>query len=295
MPGRVVPAGPVRQVRSAVMRTPERIAGWGSSVLLLPRVVRLAVRAPRDWRAAWERYWGNVRSTGVGGDVLWDAGDLEESGIYERLAGEYLDTDLPLVDAGCGNARFTRHLVPLFPSTVGVDLSHNALVRAAEESAGLDNLTFAVADLTEPAAGREIRELVGGDANVFIRGVLHVLEPADRVAVAGNLHTIVGARGRVLLAETNFPGSKLQYLRLLGATPGHIPAPLERAIAGIPSPGHFGVAERQAAFPAADWDVVADGATDIMTIPLRDGSAAEHIPGYFAILVPTAARTDPSR
>jgi len=270
----------------------ERFLGWAGSALLLPRVAWLAIHAPKDWRAGWERYWANVHSTGVGGDVLWDSGDLDEIPHYQALIREHLDTSLPLVDVGCGNGRFTRRLAPLFPATIGVDLAANAVSLARAESSGEDMPTFAPVDITDPRAGSDIRSMIDGDANVFVRGVFHVLDPPDRAAAARNLHTIVGIHGRVLLAETNFPGSKMQYLRHLGATPRRIPRPLERAIADIPAPGHFGAGERGAAFPARDWRVVADGATDILTIPLRGATAAEHIPGYYAVLASRSAGTD---
>ena len=278
------------------MPTRQRVARRGRQALLLPRVASLAVRAPKDWRSGWERYWGSVRSTGVGGDVLWDAGDLAEGAAHRLLAADHLDTALPLVDVGCGNGRFTRRLASLFPRTVGVDLSANAVARARMESAGrnphedtdteadTDTLTYRTLDVTRPGAGRDLVAAIGENANVFVRGLFHVLEPADRVVAARNLRAIVGARGRVLLAETNFPGSKMDYLQFLGATPWHIPAPLERAIADIPAPGHFGATELRAAFPAAAWRLVADGDADIMTIPLHGDGVAGHIPGYYAVL-----------
>lgn len=267
----------------------ERIAGWGRDALLLPRVALLAARAPRDWRVGWERYWANVTATGIGGDVLWDTGDLDETQTYRKLVHEHLDTSLPLVDVGCGNGRFTRGLAPLFPTTIGVDLARTAIDRAMAESAGLAGLTFDTLDIAVPGAARPLAAAIGQDANVFVRGVFHILEPADRLVAARNLRALVGSRGRVLLAETNFPGSKLEYLRHLGATPRHIPRPLQRAIADIPAPGHFGREECRIAFPQAQWSVVDDGVADILTIPLHDTPApdVEHIPGYYAVLAPT--------
>ena len=279
------------------MNRSEQVAGWVSSALLVPRAAWLSARAPKDWRAGWEQYWGNVRSTGVGGDVLWDTGDLEEASTYVDLARSHLDRSIPLVDVGCGNGRFTRRLGPLFTETIGVDLSANAVARARTESAGQVGLSFRTMDVTAGGAGTDLAASIGRDANVFVRGVFHVLEPADRVVAARNLRAIVGGAGRVLLAETNFPGSKLEYLRHLGASPRHIPAPLQRAMSDIPAPGHFGAPERRAAFPESEWSVVDDGVTDILTIPLHDragpAAAPECIPGYYAILEPADRPSDP--
>jgi len=211
-------------------------------------VAWLAARTPRDWRVGWERYWSSVEATGVGGDVLWDTGDLDEIQTYRTLIRQHLDTSLPLIDVGCGNGRFTRRLAPLFPTTIGVDLARAAVVRARQESAGVAGLTFDTLDAAVPDAARPLAASAGQDVNVFVRGVLHVLEPADRVVMAQNLRALVGSRGRVLLAETNFRGSKMDYLRHLGATPRHLPGPLRRAIAATPAPN---AADRAGGQPGA--------------------------------------------
>ena len=257
-----------------------------SRMMLVPHVVWVAMRTPKDTAVGWERFWGSVRATGVGGDVLWDTGDLDEMDAYLAIMAEHLDPTLPIVDVGSGNGRFTRRLTSAFPSAMGVDIAENAVDRAHRESDGLAAVSFRALDATAADAGEKIRADIGADANVFVRGVLHILDPAGRVAFARTLHQVVGVRGRVFLAETNFRGSALGYLEHLGATARHIPAPLERAIADLPRPGHFGEPERVDVFPASEWLVVADGPADIETIPLRGTSEPEHIPGYYAVLAP---------
>lgn len=256
--------------------------------LLIPRVAWLARRSPRDPDRGWNRYWGQVRGTGVGGDVLWDTGDLDEALSYLDLMRAHLDMGLPMVDIGCGNGRFTRRLAAHVPKVLGVDLAANAIARAVSESAGLPNVTFRVLDAAAPGATTPIATEMA-PANVFVRGVFHVLTPAEQAVVARNLLPLVGTTGRVFLTETNYRGSPLGYLRHLGATPGRIPAPLERAIQTIPQPGHFGPQERHQAFPDADWTVLSDGATDVQTIPLNGSTEPEHIPGYYAIITATTA------
>ncbi len=270
-------------------RWPAQVGRWLSGALLLPRVAWMGSHAPRDHHQGFERYWSKVEHTGVGGDVLWDTAELDEMAVYLELARTYLDPDLPLVDAGCGNGGFTRRLAPLFPSTLGVDFAESAIARAQAEAGATPGLAFRAVDLTLPGAGSRIRSEMGRDANVFVRGVFHILKGGERSAMATNLLPIVGGRGRLLLAETNFPGTLLGYLRHLGASAQHIPPALERAIVDLPTPGHFGVKERRATFGDRDWTVVAEGATEIEAIPLHDQPDAEHIPGYFAILAPSAA------
>jgi SAM-dependent methyltransferase len=256
--------------------------------LLIPRLIRLSSAAPKDPRTAWEQFWGDIRSTGATGDVLWDSGsDHELNGYLPKMV--QLDRSLPVVDVGCGNGSLTRLLAGHFPHALGLDYSANAVDRAKQESAGITTASFAVCDMTAPDAARTVAtalEAAGwtGDANVFIRGVLHVLDRDGRSALAANLLPVVGTRGGVFLAETNFPGTPVDYVSHLGATRHSIPAPLEWAIKGLPMPGRFGAAQRSKAFPASEWTLVEEGSTSIETRPLSNPSAPELIPGYYAML-----------
>lgn len=253
--------------------------------LLIPRVAWLGMHTPKDLLTGWNHYWGSVRSTGVGGDVLWDTGDLDEVPIYLPLMAEHFDLSLPIVDVGCGNGRFTRRLAEHFPATIGVDLSPRAVELAQRESADSPILEFRALDATVPGATAPLAEQYA-PVNVFVRGVFHILSPEARLRMARNLMPLLGSRGRVFLSETNYRGTALGYLESLGATPRWLPEPLERAIRDLPRPGHFGESERAASFPAADWELLADGSTVIETIPMRTATDPERIPGYFAVLAP---------
>lgn len=256
--------------------------------LLIPRLIRLSSAAPKDPLTAWDQYWGNVRSTGATGDVLWDSGSAHELNGYLPTLKQ-LDPTLPIVDVGCGNGSFTRLLAQHFPHALGLDYSANAVARARQEAAGITTASFAVCDMTAPDAARTVATALAaagwaGDANVFIRGVLHVLDRNGQSALAGNLLPVVGNRGGVFLAETNFPGTPVDYVSHLGATRNSIPAPLEGAIRGLPMPGRFGAAQRAKAFPTADWNLVEEGSASIETRPLSNPSSPDLIPGYYALL-----------
>jgi SAM-dependent methyltransferase len=213
--------------------------------------------------------------------VLWDSGADAERRQYLPVLRAHLDASLPVIDIGCGNGTFTRWLAGLFPQAVGIDVSAQAILRAGHENAG-KTARFLEFDAAAPGAGKELQALAG-EANAFVRGVLHVLAPRDRAQLAANLHTLVGTRGRVFLTETNFRGGPLRYVQHLGATAGQIPAPLRRAIQTLPMPGHFGPAERSTAFPTGSWDLVTDGTAWIHTVAMADGQTKK-IPAYYAVL-----------
>lgn len=257
--------------------------------LLLPKLVKLSSNAPKDPSVAWDQYWGGVGATGARGDVLWDSGSDHELRAYLEHLTRQLDPSLPVVDVGCGTGVFSRALAAHFPHVLGVDVSANAVARAAAESEGLERVSYVAADMTSPAGTRVVTEALAAagfpdEANIFIRGVLHVLKKTAQAALAAQLHPLVGKRGRVFLAETDFRGNPIQYVSHLGATLHSIPAPLEKAIRGLPMPGRFGTEQRRRAFPEASWDVVEDGAVTIETRPLTSADRPEQIPGYFAVL-----------
>lgn len=259
-------------------------AGAGSArALLLPRVAVLGARAPRNPHVGWNRFWAGVTETGDGGDVLWDTSSHHELDGYLQLIGQHLDAALPIVDVGCGNGRFTRALSTEFPCALGVDLSPHAVSRARDESAGFPAARYLAMDVTAAGAGTSLRAEVG-EANVFVRGVFHVLDGPARVALAANLLDLVGMRGRVFLAETDFRGTGLGYIAHLGATARRIPHALAQAISSLPRPGHFGGPERIETFPTAAWELVDEGSTVIETVPLRGPVQSEQVPGYFAVL-----------
>jgi SAM-dependent methyltransferase len=239
--------------------------------LLLLRVIRLSSRAPRDVRSRWNSFWT------ASGDVLWDAEDPAEAARYGALLAEYADPDLPVVDLGCGSGLVTR---ALGERVVGVDIAPAAIARAGEGD-------FRVGDITDPALGRSLHDELG-DCTVFVRGVLHVLDPPARRRVAETAAALVGSRGRVLLAETDYQGPLLGYLESLGAGPHGVPGPLASALeTGIPRPRPFGDAELADAFPPARWErVLVDHTATIAAVPMRVAGVREQIPGHLAILRP---------
>jgi SAM-dependent methyltransferase len=254
-------------------------------MLMIPRVAALGAKAPRNPTVAWDRFWHDVRSTGTGGDVLWDLDTEDEFTRYRSLMGAHFDCSLPIIDIGCGNGRFTRWLASMFPLAVGIDMAATAVDRARAESGGRTGLDFVTMDATDRTAGSRLNSRYG-DANIFVRGVFHVLDHSSQLGVAATARRIAGNTGGILLAETDFRGSGLAYLQHLGATARSIPMPLQRAIGGLPRPGQFGSAERANCFPDDQWQLIVDGPTEIKTVPMRSTTQPENIPGYVAVLVP---------
>lgn len=252
-------------------------------MLLVPTVVRLTSRVPRDPAAAWDGYWRGIHTTGRSGDVLWDSGSQTEHAQYSDAVLAHFDPALPVIDVGCGNGTNTRWLAGLFPRVIGIDVSTGAVELARREAEGVPNVDFMVMDAAGVGAGEHLLEQTG-PANVFVRGVFHVLKPDKQSSLAANLRTVIGRSGRVFLAETNFQGNSLAYLQQLGATPRKIPRQLQSALENLPRPGRFGAQERHSIFPDTDWQLIADGPVNIEVVPMKSTDLSQQVPGYFALL-----------
>ena len=255
-----------------------------SKYLLIPQLIWYGVRSPRDQGMAWDRFWASIQCTGQDGEVLWDAASADELNGVRAHALMHMATDLPVVDVGCGNGRFSRLLAGSFPRVLGIDVSAHAVRRAEDESGDVDNVTFRVLDASAPGAGKQLFDELG-EANVFMRGVLHILDAEQRERVAANLRALIGQRGVVYFAETNYAGDPLDQLVAQGATPTSMPEPIRKCLAaGLRPPRHFGDAQLAALFPPTYWETLDSGPTTMHGVPLTGKDKFESIPGFYAIV-----------
>jgi SAM-dependent methyltransferase len=251
--------------------------------LLLPRLALTARGAGRSQRQAWERYWSGVRRTGPDGEVLWDTGEPAEFELTADALRRHADLALPMVDLGCGSGRQARALTGLAPRVIGIDGSAAAIDRARRDAGG-ERVEHRVADIAEPGLGARLSAEIG-DANVHVRGVLHVLTDGERVAVTATIAALLGRRRTLYLCETDHTGDALDYLVSQGARPTRLPAPVHRLISsGVRAPRHFGPAELARAFPAPAWRVLEQGPTVLYGLPVEPGGAPQRIPARYAVL-----------
>ncbi|MFE5256934.1 class I SAM-dependent methyltransferase [Streptomyces coelicoflavus] len=150
------------------------------------------------YRDAWESFWHEA--SGDRGAVFWDAEPTLTAGRHLAHFEPHLtDPALPLIDLGCGNGTQTRYFAERFPHVVGADLSAAALGHARHaDPAGL--AAYRQLDAADKAETETLHAELG-DANVYVRGVLHQCEPDDRQPLADALAVLLGARGRAFLVE----------------------------------------------------------------------------------------------
>ncbi|MEU6064391.1 class I SAM-dependent methyltransferase [Streptomyces sp. NPDC047082] len=150
------------------------------------------------YREAWEGFWREAPDEQ--GAVFWDAEPALSAGIHLALFEPHLtDPGLPLLDLGCGNGTQTRFLADRFPHVVGADIAAAALDHARHaDRAG--QASYRLLNAAEKSETETLHAELG-DANVYMRGVLHQCEPDDRQPLVDGIAALVGERGRALLVE----------------------------------------------------------------------------------------------
>jgi len=223
---------------------------------------------------SWEHWWATL--DGTPGEIVWDAdatdlaNDLE---FFKRL----FDAGLPVVDFGCGNGRQSRLLARHFERVVGVDFSPSAV----EHARAVDtppNVGYRVLDARDPADAQRLHAELG-DVNVYVRGVLQAMPPADRPRAIESLARLAGEAGTVFAKELT-PEAAPYFAKLVerhGLTPG-----MARMLQQIP-PGQITLPELLSLFSYASLDVVATGTSHMHTVNRWPDGEVVIVPAIYAI------------
>ncbi|RSS97308.1 class I SAM-dependent methyltransferase [Streptomyces sp. WAC02707] len=184
------------------------------------------------YRMAWESFWSEAPEGQ--GAVFWDAEPMLTAGRHlAHFEPHLVDPGLPMIDLGCGNGTQTRYLAERFGYVVGADLSAAALDHARRaDPAG--RAVYRQLDATDKAEAQTLHAQLG-DANVYVRGVLHQCEPDDRQPLADALATLLGDRGRAFLVEPSQESKTI--LRDLAQGPEGPPAKLAPVLRHGLTPG----------------------------------------------------------
>ncbi|MFB7244522.1 SAM-dependent methyltransferase [Streptomyces populi] len=223
------------------------------------------------YREAWEGFWREA--PGGQGGVLWDAEPALTAAVHlARFEPHLTAPDLPLVDLGCGNGTQTRFLADRFPTVVGTDLAPAALDHArTADPAG--RARYRLLDAADEAEAEALHAELG-DANVYMRGVLHQTEPHDRQPLADGLATLTGDRGRVFLVELAEAAGPL--LRALAQGPDGPPAKLAPVFRHGIAPGEVADAAVPEHLRRAGLTVLASGELPLLTTEhTSDGTLIE--------------------
>ena len=231
------------------------------------------------YREAWEGFWREAPEEQ--GAVFWDAEPALTAGIHLAIFEPYLtDAGLPLVDLGCGNGTQTRFLADRFLHVLGADLSAAALDHA-RQSDPAGQATYRLLDAVEKGEAETLHAELG-DANVYMRGVLHQAEPDDRQALVDGIAALVGERGRAFLVELS-EAAKPVLMGLAQGPTGPPPklAPIFRH--GI-APGEVSDDAVPAYLYAAGLTVLASGELPLTTTEYRSDGTRIELPSKWLVV-----------
>ncbi|MFI0899215.1 class I SAM-dependent methyltransferase [Streptomyces sp. NPDC020983] len=225
----------------------------------------------------WESFW-EAAPDGRGG-VFWDAEpELTAGGHLARLTAHF-DPGLPLVDLGCGNGTLTRFLAGRYERVVGVDLAHAAVARATRDDPhGL--AAYQQLDGVDTDAVRALHDELG-DANVYLRDVLHHSEPADRARLVDGIAILCGSRGRVFAVEP--AGAARGVLLGIAQGPAGPPPGLGAVLRHGVAPAGAEDAAMPGYFAAAGLTVLAAGEEPLVTAEFRPGGARIELPSLWLV------------
>lgn len=234
--------------------------------------------ARERYRSAWEDYWGNL--SGAPGEIFWDSSVATGAALDLPRFRALADATLPLLDVGCGNGTQTRFLGDHFARVIGLDVSETAMASARRSAAG-PSVEYRALDVLAPEHAEALHAEIG-DANVYIRAVLHQFLPPDRPPAARSIERLLGRRGLAYVLELS-PAAEAYFFSLMqkyGAPPPGLARVLRHGI----TPASFSEGDMDALFPADRFEVLGAGEAAILTShPLPEGGFAE-VPAFYRVL-----------
>ncbi|MFJ9950829.1 class I SAM-dependent methyltransferase [Kitasatospora sp. NPDC091207] len=206
---------------------------------------------------AWEGFW--AESTGEQGGPFWDADATLTAAPHIALFAAHVDRTLPIVDLGCGNGTQTRYLAGVFPRAVGVDLSASAVAHArrADRDGAAE---YEQLSLTDLVGVRRLGDRLG-EANVYLRAVLHQSDPVDRAPVAAAVALLLGRRGRGFVVEPTTAAKAV--LQQVAERPGGPPEKLRQVRKHELRPAEVAPGEMPELLRAAGLEILDRGGTDL--------------------------------
>ncbi|MGW5862996.1 class I SAM-dependent methyltransferase [Streptomyces sp. NPDC055239] len=231
------------------------------------------------YKEAWEGFWREAPDEE--GAVLWDAEPALTVGIHLALFEPHMRAaGLPVVDVGCGNGTQTRFLAHRYLRVLGVDLSAAALEHARRADPA-EQVEFRQVDAVERAEAEQLHAELG-DVNVYMRGVLHQCDPADRQPLVDGIAALTGERGRAFVVELAEAAGTV--LRDLVQSPDGPPPKLAPIFAHGIAPGEVADAAVPEYVAAAGLTVLAGGELPLITTEFTPDGTQIELPSKWLVV-----------
>jgi len=226
---------------------------------------------------SWEGFWST--STGAPGEIFWDADPAHAAQQDVVLFQGSVDPQLPLIDLGCGNGTQTRFLANHFARVIGTEISPTAVEIARTKNAA-PNITYRVLDVLCPDDAQALHEEIG-DANLYMRAVLHQLSPVDHATAIQSIERLLGRKGVLYLVELS-SAAEPYFAKLItqyGPPPG-----LARVFQHEITPGMVNENDLDVLFPPNRFTLLSTGKSHIHTVHTLPTGEVVKVPAFYAIL-----------
>ena len=229
------------------------------------------------YATSWESFWST--STGAPGEIFWDADPAHAAQQDLVLFQDSADPQLPLIDLGCGNGTQTRFLADHFARVIGTEISPAAIEIARTKQAA-PNVSYRVLDVLSPDDAQALHEEIG-DANLYMRAVLHQLSPADHVTAIQSIERLLGRKGILYLVELSSAAEPYfaQLITQYGPPPG-----LARVFQHGITPGMVHEHDLEVLFPPDRFTVCRTGPSQIHTVHTLPTGEVVKVPAFYAVL-----------
>lgn len=226
---------------------------------------------------SWEGFWSTL--SGAPGEIFWDVDPAHAAQQDLVLFQGYADPQLPLIDLGCGNGTQTRFLADHFARVIGTEISPTAIDVAKTKNAA-PNISYRILDVLCPGDAQALHEEIG-DANLYMRGVLHQLSPADHATAIQSIERLLGTKGILYLIELSSAAESYftQLFKQDGPPPG-----LARVFQHGITPGMLNENDLEVLFPPDRFTLLRTGQSHIHTVHTLPTGEVVKVPAFYAIL-----------
>jgi SAM-dependent methyltransferase len=229
------------------------------------------------YRTSWENFWRTT--TGAPGEIFWDADPAYAAQQDLALFQHHIHPELPLIDVGCGNGTQTRFLGGHFARVIGTEIAP-AAVDLAGKTNGTANVSYRLLDVLNLSDAQALHDEIG-DANLYLRAVLHQLSPADQPTAVQSLERLMGTRGTLYLLELSAAAEPFfaQLIQQFGPPPG-----LARVFQHQITPGMLHEDKLTTLFPTDRFTLLKTGPSHVRTMHSLPTGDVVKVPAFYAIL-----------
>jgi len=233
--------------------------------------------ASNRYLTSWEGFWST--STETPGEIFWDADPAHAAQQDLALFQGYADPQFPMIDLGCGNGTQTRFLADHFAKVIGTEISPTAVEISRTKNAA-PNISYRILDVLCPADAQTLHDEIG-DANVYMRTVLHQLSPADHATAIQSIERLLGKKGTLYLIELSAAAEPYfaQLIAQYGLPPG-----LARVFQHQITPGMLNENDLEVLFPPDRFTLLRTGKSRIHTVHTLPTGEVAKVPAFYAIL-----------